>query len=241
MLDNHIDAIPFSVPGVAGVRCLFSTRRAGDMALRDDPVQRAAAVDNRERFMAAAGFGAWADLHQVHGDTLVPAKGRRRVDAGETDEADGLYSFEKRVGLIIQTGDCQPILLARDDGGAVAALHVGWRGNAMNFPGTAVERLCALFSCRPERLVAVRGPSLGPAAAEFVNFAREWPKEFEPWYNPAGKTVDLWALTRSQLERAGMRPERIFSLDMCTRDMAECFFSYRRKEMGRQVAAIWRE
>lgn len=232
-------AVPFLFPGIAGVRCLFSTAPAGDMAAGEGRRERARR--NRLHFMRLAGFDRWAETVQVHGDALVPAEGDPDPMRGGDAKADGLHTAEKRVGLTIRTADCQPVLLASRDGGAVAALHVGWRGNAMNFPGSAVARLCEAFSCPPADLVAVRGPSLGPTASEFVNFADEWPPGFLPWYNREDRTVNLWALTRHQLEAAGLRPERIHSLDMCTRTMAGWFFSYRRGDAGRQVAAIWME
>ena len=38
-----------------------------------------------------------------------------------------------------------------------------------------------------------------------------------------------------------MRPERIYSLDMCTREMLEHFFSHRRGDTGRQISSMWME
>lgn len=239
--DSTAGVIPFAFPGVPGVRCLFTTAPAGDMSLDpngEDPVQ---ARENRRRLMRRAGFSRWAEVRQVHGDGMVQAEGDSGVDNPGLANADGQYCFAKNVGLVVKTADCQPILLARADGGAVAALHVGWRGNAMNFPGTAVERLCRAFACEPGDLVAVRGPSLGPTASEFVNFVSEWPSEFSPWFEPEHKTVNLWALTRSQLQQAGLRRDRIFSLDLCTKTMAGHLFSYRRGDKGRQISVIWRE
>lgn len=226
-------AIPFSFPGLTRVRCLFSTVDAGNMSPPEETVA------NRERFMRLAGFGGWAELNQVHGDRLVRARATS-LDATELlERADGHHTGEPGLALVIKTADCQPILFAREDGGAVAALHVGWRGNAVDFPGTAVRRLCREFSCSPGNLLAVRGPSLGPAASEFVNFDREWPDGFHAWFDAAAKTVNLWELTRHQLEQAGLRRDRIFGLDMCTHTMGNTFYSYRRKDRGRQISAIW--
>lgn len=233
-------AVPFAFPGLPGVRCLFATMAAGDMSEGNGGERRAAAEKNRKNFMTAAGFSRWAEIRQVHGDALIPAKplpnGRT---VGEAPSADGHYTGEPGVGLAIRTADCQPLLLARSDGGAVAALHVGWRGNAADFPGTAVARLCRALSCSPGDLLAVRGPSLGPAASEFVNFAAEWPPKFRPWLDAVTQTVNLWELTRRQLEDAGLRRDRIFSLDLCTRDSPKMFFSHRRGDAGRQVSAVW--
>lgn len=234
-------AIPFSFPGLDRVKCLFSTRHGGDMRLDDDAIRCEQALANRRRFMRLAGFGRWAGLRQVHGDALAQAQGGPRVDTGETVAADALYTLENDLGLIIKTADCQPLFFARRDGGAAAGVHLGWRGNAGKYLATIIPRLCRAFSCGAADLLAVRGPSLGPAAAEFVNFQREWPPEFAPWFNPANNTVNLWELTRKQLEEAGLRRENIHSLDMCTHTMAGTFFSHRRKDSGRMVNAVWLE
>lgn len=228
-------AIPFMFPGLPRVRCLFSTVAAGNMSPPDETVA------NRERFMRLAGFDRWAELYQVHGDGMVRARASSLGATETLERADGHHTREPGLGLVVKTADCQPILFAREDGGAIAALHVGWRGNAMNFPGSAVERLCREFSCSPKDLLAVRGPSLGPAASEFVNFDREWPDGFRAWFDAAAKTVNLWELTRRQLEQAGLRRDRIFGLDMCTRTMADTFYSHRRKDLGRQISAVWLE
>lgn len=240
MNDDAHASIPFSFPGVRGVRCLFATAHAGDMSLANEH-EKTRALHNRARFKHQAGFALWAETYQVHQDSLVPATGSRETLEDNGVQADGLYTFAKSEALVLKTADCQPVFITKTDATAVAALHVGWRGNAMNFPGSAVQRLCRIFACDPADLQAVRGPSLGPAAAEFVNFHDEWPPEFEPWYNPGQKTMDLWSLTRHQLLHAGLRPDRIFGLDLCTLTMSGSFFSYRRKDAGRQISAIWME
>ena len=143
---------------------------------------------------------------------------------------------------MIKTADCQPILLTEPAGRFAAALHVGWKGNRRNYPALAVAEFCSRCRLRPEDLSAVRGPSLGPGEAEFTRFAGEWGPEFAPWFNPETRAMDLWSLTRHQLQQAGLRPERIYSLDLCTMSLPELFFSYRRSpRCGRQGSVIWIE
>ena len=89
-------------------------------------------------------------------------------------------------------------------------------------------------------ILAVRGPSLSPGRSEFVNFGREFGPGFEAFYHPETRTVDLWAMTRSQLMAAGVPARNIFGLDLCTRDNPDLFFSFRRERVtGRQAALIW--
>lgn len=155
--------------------------------------------------------------------------------------ADGLATARVGDALVIKTADCQSILLAHESGKYIAALHAGWRGNRMNFPASAVRSFCAHYGVHPQELFAVRGPSLGPNAAEFIHFTTEWGDAWKRWYNNETKCMNLWALTRYQLENAGLLPERIYSLDLCTHTLTDQFFSYRRGAAGRQASLIWIE
>jgi len=164
------------------------------------------------------------------------------ASADPMQEADGMATSRPGLGLLIKTADCQALLLAHASGRHVAALHVGWRGNRVDYPGKGVREFCARYGLNPAELSAVRGPSLGPAAAEFVNFTAEWGPKFLPWFDTGRQTMDLWRLTRHQLEAAGLLPERIFSLDLCTYSLPDILFSYRRdKQCGRQGSVIWME
>jgi YfiH family protein len=234
--------IPFAFPGVPNVRCLFSTCLAGNMALTPqlDDAERRAAVQARRDLTRGLGLSGWVELHQVHGSAMHVDPDPTDLDRASTLEGDGACTGREGLALVVKTADCQPILLTDIRGTAVAALHVGWRGNTVNFPARGVAAFCEAYGVRTEDVLAVRGPSLGPGAAEFVNFEAEWPPEFAPWFDHTLRVMDLWALTRSQLEGAGLSPRRIFSLDLCTRSLPEMFFSYRRGHAGRQVSLVWK-
>lgn len=242
--------IPFRFPGLRGVRCAFQTRPGGashgpygggniSFAVGDDP---ACVVANRRDLCASLGVRALAELKQVHGDILKFDPSPVAPEAAPDTEGDGMATARPGLGLVIKTADCQPVLLAHKEGRHVAALHVGWRGNRRNFPGSGVARFCKRYGLRPQDLMAVRGPGLGPARAEFINFSAEWGENFAQWYSLRERTMDLWSLTRHQLLKAGLLPSRIFGLDLCTASMNEVFFSYRReKASGRQASVIWIE
>jgi len=194
---------------------------------------------NRRRLLDALGLFRWAELKQVHGDGFVADACETPLEQSSELEADGHATREKGLALLLKTADCQPLLFAAEDGSAIAALHVGWRGNAMNYPASGLLAFCAAYGLEPSRVLAVRGPSLGPAAAEFVNFPGEWPPHFAAWFDAERLTVNLWRLTIDQLVSAGMRADRIFGLDLCTRSLPELFFSHRLRQTGRQASLIW--
>lgn len=247
-----LGSIAFRFPGLDKVSCLFTTRRGGvslppfDAAnysfdVGDDPASVAA---NRRALAASLGLCAWHECRQVHGDALhiEPAPlGLEAFCGGPASlEGDALATSQPGQALCIKTADCQPVLLAHEAGRFVAALHVGWRGNVADLPGSAVARLCAHYGCKPSELFAVRGPSLGPDAAQFNNFEAEFGAGFREFFDPARQVLDLWRLTRVQLEGAGLRPERVFGLDQCTQSSPGDFFSFRAaRTTGRQVSLIW--
>ncbi len=251
-MDTLNNVTEFRFPGLhpesggPSVRCLFTGAPFGNVSLDlgiapNLDARLAEAVARRAALLEAIGAEGWSELKQVHKDTLL-------VEAEKTDparasalEADGACTARRRHALVIKTADCQPVLLAHKSGRYAAALHVGWRGNAIKFIESGVAKFCAAYGLEPSDLMAVRGPSLGPGAAEFKNFAKEWPPEFEPWLDKNGMLMNLWALTRHQLALAGLKPENIFSLDLCTWSLPERYFSYRRGHSGRQASIIMME
>jgi polyphenol oxidase len=244
------EVIRFHFPEVSRVQIAFTTRRGGvskspfaaanlsfDVGDAQEDV-----LANRLLLSDELGVSAWQELRQVHGTALhfdAPPAG-----AGERArfEGDGLATARPGQALVIKTADCQAILLAHKSGSHIAALHCGWRGNLAGFPLSGVERFCSRYGLSPADLMAVRGPSLGSRHAQFINFEREWGSGFARYFDPRQQTMDLWQLTTDQLLAAGLRRKCIFSIDLCTYEREDLFFSYRReKSCGRQAAIIWME
>ena len=246
-----VSFLPFAFPGLPRVRCAFQTRTGGvsqgpyaggniSYAVGDEA--RAVRANRQSLLDALRPFGlrAWAEARQVHGDGLLFDPPPAPCEAFPLPEADGLATAAPGLGLCIKTADCQPILLAHKDGAYIMALHAGWRGNRCDFPRSAVGRFCERYRLRPQDLLAVRGPSLGPGRAEFVRFDTEWGPDWKAWLDERSRTMDLWSLTRHQLAQAGLLPRHIHGLDWCTAENADLFYSYRRARVtGRQANLIW--
>ena len=244
--------IPFDFPGIPGVRCVFQTREGGlsqgpyrdgniSYTVGDEPLT---VSGNRIRLASRLGLKHFAELQQVHGDTFLfepePAPLGCTAVPPVFPEGDGFATTTPGLGLLIKTADCQPLLIAHRDGRHVAALHVGWRGNRIGFIESAIQRFCDHYQLQPADLMAVRGPSLGPAHAEFVNFTSEWGQDFSRWYSERDKTMNLWALTFDQLRAAGLPEANLFGINVCTYTSEESFFSFRRERVcGRQASLIW--
>jgi YfiH family protein len=178
---------------------------------------------------------------QVHGNgaaVIREAPAEREVrDAGE---CDALVTDLAGVGLIVQTADCVPIVLAGQR--AVGIVHAGWRGSAKNAAAAGVAALIGLGE-RPERLRAWLGPSIGACCYEVGGeVAALFAGDFVRGRCEGGFLLDLRAANRAQLEAAGVAAENISVHPSCTKCGGERFASYRRDgaKAGRMIALVAR-
>ena len=183
---------------------------------------------NRSRALQALGLLRLVSVKQVHGDSIRVIES---ADAIEEEAAgyDALISTVPGTGILIQQADCQAILLADPGKKIIAAVHCGWRGSVLNIIGTTVHLLTSHFQLNPASLRAVISPSLGPCCAEFIHYRTELP----PWmhaFQVRSNYFDFWGISRTQLLQAGVRPEHIDTVKLCTRCNRQ-FFSYRRATM----------
>ena len=204
-----------------------------------------AVTANRKRLRQMTG-GIHIYTRQNHGTTIRAI--RRDVLSAKTpiqtapQEADALITDVPGVRLLIQTADCQAVMLVDPEARVAANVHCGWRGNVADIVGRTVACMVAEFDCRPERMVAAIGPSLGPCCAEFVNYEQEIPRSLWP-FRVGRHHFDLWAISRHQLHRTGIARENIHAAGICTRCNPHLFFSYRKaRQTGRFAALIgWDE
>ncbi len=194
-------------------------------------------------------FGRPAGLRcprQVHGVVVVSA--RQCAGRGPAPEADAIVSQEIGVRVGVLTADCLPILLAGDRGGAVAAVHAGWRGLAGGVVGAGVAALRARLATA-EGIAAVIGPHIGSCCYEVdgpvieafeARFFETLPRALRPT-RPGHAQLDLALLAREALRAEGVAEDRIGLLEVgCTACDAERFHSYRRdgRRAGRLVHFI---
>lgn len=164
-------------------------------------------------------------VRQVHGTRVLRAP-LTVPDAA----ADALVTDVPGVAVGVFTADCVPILIADRLRRGVAAVHAGWRGSVAEIAVAAVEALRKETGSPPEDLVAVIGPHIRSCCYEVdgpvVSAVRE-PDALRPSTRPGHQMLDLYALNRRQLERAGVPSRWILHVAACTRCDTR-FASYRR-------------
>ena len=205
-------------------------------AEQDDYARIAAALDVRPADLVT--------VRQVHGRAVLVIRPGSPAPADAS--ADAVVSLDPSRAVAVRVADCVPILLADRRGRGVAAVHAGWRGTCAGVAGAVVGALTEA-GIPPADLVAAIGPSIGACCYQVDDRVRTTFLGMTPdaaaWFaedGPGHWRLDLWAANADQLEAAGVPPASIHQSRMCTFDLADDFFSYRRDGAGtgRIVAAI---
>ncbi len=203
--------------------------------------------ENRRRVAAWMGVPATHLLtaHQIHSPDVVIA---REPFSGNRPRADAIVTDRPGIAVGASTADCGPVLFADAGARVVAAAHAGWRGAFTGVLENTIAAMESLGAARA-RIVAVLGPSIGPAnyevGPEFIARFIEADAGNDRYFFPSDKEghamFDLNLYTVERLGKAGVRAEK---LDRCTYAEEELFYSYRRgthrgePDYGRQVSAI---
>lgn len=184
---------------------------------------------------------------QVHGSSVAEVRSPRQ----ECGEVDALFTRDSRSPIAVVTADCVPILLARRDGKAVAAVHAGWRGTRARVVQSLWESLSDGTGEDPNHWVACIGPSARTCCYEvspelIEDFKAGFPELSAKEISPRERMLDLVAINLAQLRQIGI--QEIDVLDQCTICTRSAggeglrYFSYRRdgagRSGGRQFSAI---
>lgn len=179
-------------------------------------------------------------LEQVHGNTVVIAE-----PAWYKFSADAQVTNNPNLLLVIGMADCLPILFYDPVKEVIGAAHAGWRGTSLKIAANVVEKMQSGFGSRSSDIRVAMGPAIcqnnyqvGLEVVEaFVKSG--FPKTV---FAPDGERyrLDLVAASKFVLEGAGVLPEHIEGLNLCTFADKEKFYSHRRdgQKRGSHWAAI---
>lgn len=188
---------------------------------------------------------------QVHGarvHRVELSEGAPREAPDPPDEGDGVWTSSPGLVVGVRVADCVPILLYDPEVPAVAAVHAGWRGTVAGITESAVAMGERELGVSASRLRAAIGPAIGSCCfevgMEVVDGLRALgltDEELGRVRGPSGRPhVDLRAVNRRLLERAGLNPEHIEIVGGCTFCSGARYESFRRDgaRSGRMRAVI---
>ena len=171
-------------------------------------------------------------------------------------KADALITRERGIVIALSFADCVPILLYDPVEQVIAQAHGGWRGTARGIVAATVAAMYEQFGCLPRNMLAGIGPAIGSCCYEVSEIVRQLflgqlqfdeqptPERYRDLVHEAAVfsmlslpdrvslRLDLQATNRNQLLMAGLLPEHIEVMEVCTSCRNELFFSHR-AEQGR--------
>ncbi|MBN2246172.1 MAG: peptidoglycan editing factor PgeF [Candidatus Aminicenantes bacterium] len=186
-------------------------------------------------------------LRQIHSDRIYIISEEDLLDQEKIMAGDASVTEESGILLAIKTADCLPVLLTDEIRPVVAAVHCGWRGTAKRILNKTVAVMKKSFGCSSESLVAAFGPSISfdcyEVGEDVIRIFRTngLPDlSFKPCRKKQGKYfLDLKEANRCQLADAGIAPENITMIDLCTHCESD-LYSYRaeKEKAGRNFSFI---
>ncbi|MDR0469419.1 MAG: peptidoglycan editing factor PgeF, partial [Peptococcaceae bacterium] len=218
----------------------------------DDPD---AIRENRRRLSSAIGLPIerWACVRQMHGTgvkrTVIADAGTGIMDPIiRLTRADAQITDERGIALVTLHADCLPIYILDPKKPAIGLAHAGWRGTLKNMAGAIVEAMEQAFGSNPADLFASIGPGAGvchyevdePVLSHVEMCFEAWPGVTETMLRPSSRGgrayLDMYNANAFLLAQSGIPKQQISVSGLCTMCDNEKFFSYRKKDKGRQLA-----
>jgi polyphenol oxidase len=185
---------------------------------------------------------------QVHGCAIAD------LEQSDWSDTDAVLVDQPHKPVACQYADCVPVVLYAAKVHAGAVVHAGWRGTAQRIAALTAETMMARFNVLPTDLLAVIGPAIGgccfevgPEVVEALGSSLSphaqsavqprLPEQCLTGIGPNGNPkVDVKQVNFIQLQALGLT--QIELMPDCTHCNPDNFWSYRRGEVGRQLALL---
>jgi YfiH family protein len=184
-------------------------------------------------------FPEWSSSHpswkQVHGTGFCEVTSALQ----KCGEVDSLLTVAAGIPVAVVTADCVPVLFAKKDGSAVAAIHAGWRGTLAGITSRVWERFQSAGEKPADWVVAI-GPAIGPCCYEVseelvAQFTAAKPLS-PSLIAPSFRRLDLAAIHQAELTAMGFGAVDLMRI--CT-SCTPGFHSFRRdKNSERQYSGL---
>ena len=189
--------------------------------------------------------GPLVTCNQVHG-TDVRRTEPTDQDWLELENCDAVWTDRRPQSFAIKVADCVATLAVDPSSGVAAGVHAGWRGASAGIVPKTIGHLREQSSFDPAQALAWIGPAIRvccfEVGEEVIDAVLERVPEAEQWVDRTrGEKphLDLAAVVRADLVRAGVPDDNISDSGVCTR-CDESFHSYRRSgaNSGRNLGVV---
>jgi hypothetical protein len=189
---------------------------------------------------------------QVHGNNVYVVtekdRGKGALEyANSIKGVDALITNVKDLPLFSFYADCTPLFFLDPVHKIVGLAHAGWKGTVKKTAVKTLEKMIDRFNIQPEDCIVGIGPTISQNNYEvdenvvnkIMNSFGFYSEVIEENENKKYH-LDLPKTNYMMLEKAGVLSENIIDSSMCTFDLQEYFYSYRRDDgkTGRMASII---
>lgn len=150
--------------------------------------------------------------------------------------ADAIITKERKVGLLIRHADCQAALLYDPIKKVIAAVHAGFRGQALEIYEKTIKKMCEQFGCSRENIKVATSPSLGLGCSEFINYKTEFPSHLHRFYKEG--FMDLKKMAEESFLQSGILQTHLDINGECTMCNTSRCYSYRKDRTIARMASL---
>lgn len=191
---------------------------------------------NRELIAQAIGVRAedFTFTNQTHTTRVAVVKAS---DKGKQFmETDGMITDVPGICLVTFYADCVPLYFVDPVKKVIGLSHSGWRGTAGKIGKITVEKMCEVYGCMPENILAAIGPSICQDCYEVSeDVIDQFKDHFEEslwetlfYQKENGKyQLNLWEANRQIFLESGIQTEHIAVTNLCTHCNPDLLFSHR--------------
>jgi copper oxidase (laccase) domain-containing protein len=152
---------------------------------------------------------------------------------------DGLITLERGVGVMANTADCIPLVIAEPEKDILSILHIGWRAAVYGLADKVIDHLIETTDFDPKNATAIFGPSIGPStyvtdALHPVQASKAWEDNVSTSYH--GYHIDIPGNVAQALKQRGVSDIIDFPGKLDTGTDADYFSHNRRLRSGIEAA-----
>ncbi len=193
----------------------ISTKAFGSMKKSDNSLSR----KNIESFLEKLNMPKNAVcMHQVHGSRVGVVENSQ---VWQIQDVDGLITNKKNIPLCVVVADCLPLFFYDRKKEVIGIGHGGRRGIELGLVENMISKIRSEFGSSPADIVIGIGPGIE-----------------QECYEVDGVFMDLRKIVIDKLLLAGVEKGNIESMDMCTKDNPELFYSYRAGDVFKRFIGI---
>lgn len=202
-------------------------------------------IDENRKWLASKLGIQTKDLifpYQIHQDKILKIdkdflslSPEKRKEA--TNGFDALVTNISNICIGVSTADCVPILAYDSQQKVLATIHAGWRGTLAQIAPKTIRFMIAEYSCEAKNILVGIGACIsqkkfevGEEVVEAFQSANIDLTDVSFRHPQSGKChIDLQQLNKQLLTNAGILPEQIEIMPLCTFSRDDLFFSARRQ------------